>query len=102
MAEYFGEFGGEVLRDFTANVDGQPKEYSRGDVIPSADTKGWSFVVRKVLATSGQVRWFSSKYEEVQDTIEVDELKETIAKKDKEIAELKSKLAEVTKKPKKD
>lgn len=102
MAEFFGEFGGEVLRAFTANVGGQSKEYSRGDVIPSADTKEWSFVTRKVLATSGKVRWFVSKYEEMQDSANIDELKKTIEAKDKEIAGLKAIIAESNKKAKKD
>lgn len=101
MPEYFGEFGGEVLRAFKATVDGKEKEYSRGDTISSADTQGWSFVVRKTLASSGKVRWFVSKYEEMKDSVDVEELKKIIAEKDAQIKELQAKIAEGSKKQKK-
>lgn len=98
MPEYFGEFGGEVLRAFKATVDGKDKEYGRGDTIPSADTKGWSFVVRKTLASSGKVRWFVSKYEEMKDSVDVEELKKSISEKDKQIRELQDKIVSLNEK----
>lgn len=64
MQKVFGEYGGEVVRGFTAKVKGENKEYRRGEYIPAEDTKEWALINRKALMSTGKVIWYASPFED--------------------------------------
>lgn len=64
MLKFNGQYGGEVLGNFTTVVKGERKRFKRGDYISPELAREWKPVNREALASTYKVKWYEVPMQE--------------------------------------